>query len=163
MLRIQIQRSLSQGMSLFSSYSHLHRLPLPSPPGNPGRHLHPGTRCPGSGWHCADPPQGRSNSRRHGRGNCRLWSQGQQLARLPWPWNPWDIFREPWVQAVNTTSVAYAHWHSLALSVVAGFHGCWLKPGQHRSQEPPHVLCWQAHCSLRRDGEESGPTPASEG
>lgn len=35
----------------------------------------------------------------------------------------------------------HSHWHSLALSVVAGFHGCWLKPGQQRSQEPPHVLC----------------------
>lgn len=42
----------------------------------------------------------------------------------------------------------HSHWHSLALSVVAGFHGCWLKPGQQRSQELPHVLCWQAHCSL---------------
>ena len=54
----------------------------------------------------------------------------------------------------------HSHWHSLALSVVAGFHGCWLKPGQQRSQEFPHVLCWQAHCSLwgaRGHGKHSDP------
>lgn len=43
-------------------------------------------------------------------------------------------------------------WHSFALSAVAGFHGNWLKPGQQRSQDPPQVLCWQSHCSLRGRG-----------
>lgn len=58
--------------------------------------------------------------------------------------------------------VGHSHWHSLALSVVAGFHGCWLKPGQQRSQEPPHVLCWQAHCSLWGT-EGMRPSPEAEG
>lgn len=48
----------------------------------------------------------------------------------------------------GTCTWGHSHWHSLALSMVAGLHGCWLKPGQQWSQEPPHVLCWQAHCSL---------------
>lgn len=53
----------------------------------------------------------------------------------------------------------YSHWHSLALLAVAGFHGCWLKPGQQRSQVPPQVLCWQVHCSLWGTQEGgSGPS-----
>lgn len=42
-------------------------------------------------------------------------------------------------------------WHSFALSLVAGFQGTWLKPGQQRSHDPPQVLCWQSHCSLQRE------------
>lgn len=48
----------------------------------------------------------------------------------------------------NDVCEVYSRSHSLALYVVAGFHGNWLYPGQHWSHDTPQVLCWQSHCNL---------------
>jgi len=102
--------------------------------------------------HCANPPlrpaprttnpttwvNGFSAPHRHGAGETRSTCALQ---------NSWGRQEGP---------SSDLRWHSCALSAVAGFQGNWLKPGQQRSQDPPQVLCWQSHCSLRGRGTSYG-------